>query len=147
MMSLINWFFTWGIKLAKATWLKMTENQFILTALEETKCMCSLLSIRLLMADTETHRKSIPERHRSLCLWTLHPGGWSKRIISVSLDLAYVLKPCFKRPKSDRTKVFAGDFCEFVICYTPRDNWSTIAADKIGSSLYFIASLHQSLLG
>lgn len=53
----------------------------------------------------------------------------------MSLDLAYVLKHCFKRPKSDRTKVLAGDFCEFVICYTPRDNWSTIAADKIGSSL------------
>lgn len=147
MMSLINWFFTWGIRLAKTTWVKMTENQFSLTASEDKICPLTVEHEAPLCWHKERHGKSLPARHSSSCRWTLHPGGWDKRIRSVSLHLAYMLSPCLQRPKSERTKVLAEDFCELFICYTPRDNWSPITAEKIGSSLHLIASLHHGLLG
>lgn len=72
MMSLINWFFTWGIRLAKTTWVKMTENQFSLTASEETRYAHSLLSMRLLFADTKrdterAHQQGIVAPAGELC--------------------------------------------------------------------------------
>lgn len=75
-MSLINWFSTWGIRLAKTTQVKMTENQLDLTALEETVYAHPLLSKTLFIADTKrdterAYQQGMVSHACKPCTWRL----------------------------------------------------------------------------